>query len=69
MNRSADGAYPETAPRYPAAEAFAAIDREITDLALGATLVNEGTTFVSSRLRGVQHHFLWSVLLDRVWLE
>ena len=52
-----------------AAEAFAAIDREITDLALGAPLVNNGTTFVSSRLRGVQHHFLWSLLLDRVWLE
>ncbi|MGI8830337.1 MAG: ABC transporter substrate-binding protein [Candidatus Limnocylindria bacterium] len=52
-----------------AAEAYAAIDREITDLALGAPLLNEGTTFVSSRVRDVQHHFLWSLLLDRVWLD
>ena len=52
-----------------AAEAYAAIDREITDLALVTPLVNEGTTFVSSRLRDVQHHFLWSLLLDRAWLD
>jgi len=52
-----------------AAEAYAAIDREITDRALVAPLINEGTTFVSSRVRDVQHHFLWSLLLDRVWLD
>jgi peptide/nickel transport system substrate-binding protein len=52
-----------------AAKAYAVIDREITDLALAAPLVNEGTTFVSLRVRGVQHHFVWSLLLDRVWVE
>lgn len=52
-----------------AAEAYAAIDREITDLALVTPLVNEGTTFVSSRLRDVQHHLVWGLLLDRVWLD
>jgi peptide/nickel transport system substrate-binding protein len=52
-----------------AAEAYAAIDREITDLALVTPLINEGTTFVSSRVRDVQHHPEWGLLLDRVWLD
>ena len=52
-----------------ALDAWAAIDRELTDLALHAPIVNEGTSFVSARVRNFQHHLLWGMLLDQAWVE
>jgi peptide/nickel transport system substrate-binding protein len=52
-----------------AAEAWAAIDRELTDLAIHAPLVTEGTSFVSARVRNFQHHAQWGMLLDQAWAE
>ncbi len=52
-----------------AAEAWAAIDREVTDLAIHAPFVTEGTSFVSARVRNFQHHVLWGMLVEQAWVE
>ena len=52
-----------------AADAWAAIDREITDLAVWAPLVNQGTDFVSARVGNYQFHPAYLVLLDQLWVH
>jgi ABC-type transport system substrate-binding protein/class 3 adenylate cyclase len=52
-----------------AAEEYAAIERDVIDLALVVPATYDGTTFVSSRVRGVEHNFAGWLLLDRVWIE
>ena len=52
-----------------AVDAWAAIDRELSDLALNAPIVTEGTSFVSARVRNFQNHLLWGMLLDQAWVE
>ena len=52
-----------------AAEEYAAIEKDVIDLALVVPASYDGTTFVSSRVRGVEHNFAGWLLLDRVWIE
>jgi peptide/nickel transport system substrate-binding protein len=59
----------QTTDAAAAAASWAQVDRKVTDLALWATLVNEGTRFVSARLGNYQFHSQWGVLLDQVWVQ
>ena len=67
--RMADAAELQTTDAAAAAEAWAAIDREIVDLALWAPLVNQGTDFVSARVGNYQFHPAYLVLLDQLWVQ
>ena len=59
----------QTTDAAAAAAKWAEVDRKVTDLALWAPLVNEGTQFVSARLGNYQFHPLWGVLLDQAWVQ
>ncbi|MDP9317669.1 MAG: ABC transporter substrate-binding protein [Actinomycetota bacterium] len=59
----------QTTDAAAAAAQWAEVDRKVTDLALWAPLVNEGTRFVSARLGNYQFHPQWGVLLDQVWVQ
>jgi YVTN family beta-propeller protein len=48
---------------------WAAIDRQLTDLAVWAPLVNEGSQLVSARLGGYQFNVAIGVLLDQAWVQ
>lgn len=52
-----------------AARKWAAIDRFVTDLALWAPLINEGSDFVSARVGNYQFNTTYAVLLDQVWVQ
>jgi ABC-type transport system substrate-binding protein len=65
----ADAAELQTTDAAAAAEAWAAIDRDVTDLALWAPLVNQGTDFVSARVGNYQFHPAYLVLLDQLWVQ
>jgi YVTN family beta-propeller protein len=52
-----------------AADAWAAVDRMATDLALWAPVLNEGSDFVSARLGGYQFNPAWGILLDQAWVR
>ena len=67
--RMADAAELQTTDAAAAADAWAAIDREITDLALWAPLVNQGADFVSARVGNYQFHAAYLVLLDQLWVQ
>jgi YVTN family beta-propeller protein len=59
-------------PGDPAAAtaAWAAIDRELTDLAPWAPLYNpRDLTFLSARVGNYQFHPYWEVLLDQLWVR
>jgi peptide/nickel transport system substrate-binding protein len=59
----------QTTDAAAAAEAWAEIDREVTDLALWAPLVNQGTDFMSARVGNYQFHPAYLVLLDQLWVQ
>ena len=65
----ADAAELQTTDAAAAAEAWAAIDREVTDLAVWAPLVNQGTDFVSARVGNYQFHPAYLALLDQLWVQ
>jgi YVTN family beta-propeller protein len=67
--RMADAAALQPLDPAAAANAWAAIDREITDLAVWAPLVNQGTDFVSARVGNYQFHPAYLVLLDQLWVQ
>jgi peptide/nickel transport system substrate-binding protein len=48
---------------------WAEVDRAVTDLALWATLVNEGSDFVSARLGNYQFNPAIGTLLDQAWVQ
>jgi hypothetical protein len=48
---------------------WAEVDRTVTDQALWATLVNEGSDFVSARLGNYQFNPGLFVLLDQAWVQ
>jgi hypothetical protein len=39
------------------------------DLALWAPLLNEGSDFVSARVRNYQYNLSYGVLLDQIWVK
>lgn len=52
------------------AAVWARIDREVTDQAAWAPIVNEHTLdFVSARVRNYQAHPYWGLIADQVWLR
>ena len=59
----------QTTDAAAAAAMWAKVDRRVTDLALWAPLVNEGTRFVSARVGNYQFHPQWGVLLDQAWVR
>jgi peptide/nickel transport system substrate-binding protein len=50
-------------------EKWAEVDRTVTDLALWATAVNEGSDFVSARLGNYQFNPALGILLDQAWVQ
>jgi peptide/nickel transport system substrate-binding protein len=48
---------------------WAEVDRTVTDLALWATLVNEGSDFVSARVGNYQFNPALGILLDQAWVQ
>lgn len=52
-----------------AADRWAAVDREVTDLALWVPMVNEGSDFVSARLGNYQYNLSYGILLDQAWVK
>jgi YVTN family beta-propeller protein len=48
---------------------WAEVDRTVTDLALWATVVNEGSDFVSARLGNYQFNPAIGILLDQAWVQ
>jgi YVTN family beta-propeller protein len=67
--RMADAAELQTTDAAAAAEAWAEIDRRLTDHAPWAPLVNQGTDFVSARVGNYQFHPAYLVLLDQLWVQ
>jgi YVTN family beta-propeller protein len=60
---------PPTSLRATAA-VWARIDREVTDQAAWAPIVNEHTLdFVSARVRNYQAHPYWGLMADQLWLR
>jgi peptide/nickel transport system substrate-binding protein len=59
----------QTTDAAAGAALWAKVDRRVTDLALWAPLINEGTRFVSARVGNYQFHPQWGVLLDQVWVQ
>jgi peptide/nickel transport system substrate-binding protein len=59
----------QTTDAAAGAARWAEVDRKVTDLALWAPLVNEGTRFVSARLGNYQFHPQWGTLLDQAWVQ
>jgi hypothetical protein len=41
----------------------------VTDLVLWCALVNEGSDFVSARVRNYQFNLSYGILLDQVWVK
>jgi YVTN family beta-propeller protein len=52
-----------------AARAWAIVDRMVTDLALYAPVVNEGTDFVSARVGNYQFSLPYGPVLDQMWVQ
>ena len=52
-----------------AADKWAEADRLVVDLALWAPLLNEGSHFVSARVRNYQYNLSYGVLLDQIWVK
>jgi peptide/nickel transport system substrate-binding protein len=52
-----------------AAQKWAEVDRKVSDLVLWCTLVNEGSDFVSARVRNYQFNLSYGILLDQVWVK
>jgi peptide/nickel transport system substrate-binding protein len=52
-----------------AADKWAEADRMVVDLALWAPLLNEGSDFVSARVRNYQYNLSYGVLLDQMWVQ
>jgi YVTN family beta-propeller protein len=52
-----------------AADAWAAVDRKVVDLALWVPVLNEGSEFVSARLGDYQFNPAWGILLDQAWVQ
>jgi peptide/nickel transport system substrate-binding protein len=52
-----------------AVQAWAAVDRMVTDLALFVPVVNEGSDFVSARVGNYQSSLPYGVLLDQLWVQ
>jgi peptide/nickel transport system substrate-binding protein len=50
-------------------EKWAEVDRTVTDLALWATVVNEGGDFVSARLGNYQFNPAFGIMLDQAWVQ
>ena len=48
---------------------WAEADRMVVDLALWAPLLNEGSDFVSARVRNYQYNLSYGVLLDQIWVK
>jgi YVTN family beta-propeller protein len=68
LTRQFEGAL--ASPVAESAEAWAAADRRITDLAAAVPLTNHRVVaLVSKRAGNVQHHLQWSTLLDQMWVR
>jgi peptide/nickel transport system substrate-binding protein len=52
-----------------AADKWADADRKITDLGVWASLYNEGSDFVSTRVGNYQFHLQYLALLDQMWVQ
>ena len=52
-----------------AADKWAEADRMVVDLAPWAPLLNEGSDFVSARVRNYQYDLSYGVLLDQIWVK
>lgn len=59
----------QTTDAAAASQRWAAIDRKVTDQALWAPMLNEGSSFVSARVGNYQFHPNWGILLDQVWVQ
>jgi peptide/nickel transport system substrate-binding protein len=59
----------QTTDASAAAQKWAEVDRKVTDLALWCPIVNEGSDFVSARLRNYQFNLSYGILLDQVWVK
>ena len=52
------------------AQAWAAVDRRVTDLAAVVAMTNHRSVVLVSRRAGnVQYHLQWSTLLDQMWVR
>jgi YVTN family beta-propeller protein len=59
----------QTTDAAAAAKKWAEVDREVTDQVLWCSLVNEGSDFVSARLRNYQFNLSYGILLDQAWVQ
>jgi peptide/nickel transport system substrate-binding protein len=59
----------QTTDPAAAGRKWAEVDRAVTDLALWAPLVNEGSQFVSARVGNYQYSISYSFLLDQAWVQ
>src|SRR5439155_25772465 len=59
----------QTADAAAAAAKWAEVDRTITDRALWAPLLNEGSDFISTRVGNYQFHPAYLFLFDQLWLQ
>jgi peptide/nickel transport system substrate-binding protein len=59
----------QTTDASAAARKWAEVDRKVTDLVLWCALVNEGSDFVSARVRNYQFNLSYGILLDQVWVK
>ena len=48
---------------------WAEVDHMVTDLALRVPLVNEGSDFVSGRVRNYEFNPALNILLDQLWVQ
>lgn len=59
----------QTTDLAAAASSWAAVDREVVDLALYAPVVNEGSDFLSERVGNYQFSPAKNVLVDQLWVQ
>jgi peptide/nickel transport system substrate-binding protein len=59
----------QTSDPSAATRKWAEVDRKATDLVLWCSLVNEGSDFVSARVRNYQFNLSYGILLDQVWVK
>jgi len=65
----ATGGDPEGDLRARANQWWAALDRQVTDQAPAITSLLDDVTYVGERVGNVQHHPIWQLVLDQLWVR
>jgi peptide/nickel transport system substrate-binding protein len=65
----ATGGDPEGDLRARTNQSWAALDRQVTDEAPAITSLLDDVTYVGERVGNVQHHPVWQLVLDQLWVR